>query len=190
MVEVLWQCVHVAASYPLVVTASTSTTASTTSSTSRSSTSNVAFTTTATTTAATSGTTTAVLPHIEGFHPNQGPVSGGTIVTITGTGLRQGQGQGVGSTITACRFRSTTTTSRLSPTNTAAGAVVVPAVVGAEVGVVQCVTPAVDVDGKRPLRGFLSTLGFIMASFIYYLHFIRHTFLFFVNSPSLNKAFP
>ena len=79
---------------------------------------------------------TPSLPQIDGLHPHQGPLSGGTVVSITGTGL---------DTITACKFITRTSLDLAVVSE----AVVVPAVAGSGGvgGVVQCVTPAVDVDG-------------------------------------------
>ena len=145
-VEVLWQCTQVAASYPLTITAATTTTTPVVSSTSTTSTTTSTTTTTSfgginnVPVTSTSLSLTPSLPQFEGLHPHQGPISGGTVVSVTGTGLE---------TITACRFTRTSLDLAL-----VSDAVVVPAVTGggAEVGVggrrvVQCVTPAVDVDG-------------------------------------------
>ena len=135
LVDVLWQCTHVVASYPLTITAPTTTATTTTTMPASSGISSSGFISSSTRTTTMTGITPS-LPQIDGLHPHQGPLSGGTVVSITGTGL---------DTITACKFVTRTNLDLAMVSE----AVVVPAVAGGGGGggVVQCVTPAVDVDG-------------------------------------------
>ena len=83
MVEVLWQCSQVAASYSVTVTAATPTTsdtsaiASTTASTTTSSSATSSIFSVSNVTSTSGGLAAGqTLPQIEGIHPNQGPIAG------------------------------------------------------------------------------------------------------------------